>query len=220
MSRPHPPLNASRPCGVSTYNPMTRRAFTLVELLVVIAIMVTLMGLIMGGVMIAKRSAMRAKAVSMLGTLSSAVDQYRSLNNSYPERLVVTSAMGLPAAYLGKEIYAEIFAPSGSVQAATAITPTMWEIVNQALVYQLGSQISDQAVSGKLLDPWKTPLRYRPAKWYAYIGGTTDKPRIDRQEPPGLDTYQAWSAGVDTKDDTADPGEGGDDVPIWSKASP
>ena len=71
---------------------MPRRAFTLVELLVVIAIMVTLMSLIMGGVMLAKRVAMRAKAVSAITTLASAIDQYRSLNNTYPESWMVTAS--------------------------------------------------------------------------------------------------------------------------------
>jgi hypothetical protein len=75
--------------------------------------------------------------------------------------------------------------------------------------------ISDQAKDGKLLDPWGNPLRYRPSKWYPY-DSTNTTVRIDGATPPGEDNYQLWSAGPDGKDD-ANPGEGGDDIPIWAK---
>ncbi len=199
---------------------MTRRAFTLIELLVVIAIMVTLMSLIMGGVMLAKRTAMRAKAVSLLGAVASAIDQYRSLNSVYPEYLRVTPAMAVASPSLSglvdKEVYGMVFQPPPAVQpnAVTAIVPDAWTYVNQALVYQLGSLISDQAKNGQLIDPWKTPLRYRPSKFYPYTAAATA--RVDGETPPGADSYQLWSSGTDAKDD-ANPGEGGDDIPQWAK---
>ena len=206
---------------VITDNPMPRRAFTLIELLVVIAIMVTLMSLIMGGVMLARRSAMRAKAVASISALASAIDQYRSLNNTYPELkkydLTVTGMPVLPASLSiadGDDVYAKVFSSSGAALAVTAITDDGWTAVNQMLVYQLGDLIRDQAKDGKVLDAWKTPLRYRPSKWYPYSASATV--RIDSENPPGADSFQLWSSGSDTKDD-ANPGEGGDDIPQWAK---
>lgn len=203
---------------------MSRRAFTLVELLVVIGIMVVLMSLIMGGVMLAKRSAMRAKAVSLLGTVASAIDQYRSLNNTYPERMPYDSTKmpAMPSGLSitdGKDVYAEVFAPGGTTKAATAIydsdaSKDGWRAINLILVYQLGDLISDQAKTGELTDPWKMLLRYRPSKWYRY--DTAAKPRVDNDNPPGADSYQLWSAGPNAKDDS-NPGEGDDDIPSWGK---
>lgn len=203
---------------------MTRRAFTLVELLVVIGIMVVLMSLIMGGVMVAKRSALRAKAVSLLGTVASAIDQYRSLNNTYPERMLYDSTKmpAMPSGLTitdGKDVYAEVFSPGGTAAAVTAIydtdaTKDGWRAINLILVYQLGDLIKEQAQSGLLIDPWKMPLRYRPSKWYGYKAPAV--PRTDSENPPGADSYQLWSAGPNAKD-ASDPGEGDDDIPNWAK---
>lgn len=197
---------------------MPRRAFTLVELLVVIAIMITLMALIMGGVMLAKRSAQRAKAVSLLGAVASAIDQYRSLNNTYPERVLYQSAVSgmptLPSTISvgdGEEVYAKVFSGAAT---ADAVGADAWRAVNLMLVYQLGDLIRDQAPKGVLLDPWGQPLRYRPAKWYPYAAGASD--RIDGENPPGQDTFQLWSLGPDAKQ-ADDAGEGGDDIPNWAK---
>lgn len=190
---------------------MTRRAFalafTLVELLVVIAIMVTLMSLIMGGVMLAKRSAMRAKTVSLISAVASAIDQYRSLNNTYPERLVLPAdAYGFTAGV--PDLYEQALA-------GKAVSEVDWAGVNQALIYQLADLIREQAPTGQALDPYKQPLRYRPSKWYPYDPAATA--RIDGENPPGQDSYQLWSTGPDGKDDPANPGEGGDDIPQWAK---
>jgi hypothetical protein len=100
------------------------------------------------------------------------------------------------------------------VNTSTAITSANgWAGINAILTWQLGSLASDTAKAGLLVDAWGVPLRYRPSKWYPYSGST---PRIDSDDPPGQDSYQLWSAGVDKVDD-ADPGEGGDDVPQWAK---
>ncbi len=204
---------------------MPRRAFTLIELLVVIAIMITLMGLIMGGVMIAKRTAVRAKAVSLLGAVASAVDQYRSLNNVYPESKrydsTLTGMPTLPSSLSivdGDEVYGKVFSTGSgatlTAKAATSVDKDGWEAINRMLAYQLGDLIADQVKSSLLSDPWKTPLRYRPSKWYPYTASASV--RIDSDTPPGADSYQLWSAGPDAKDD-ANPGEGGDDLPQWAK---
>ena len=200
---------------------MPRRAFTLIELLVVIGIMITLMSLIMAGVMLAKRSALRAKAVSSISALASAIDQYRSLNNTYPELWTIpatppaewTTAQGR-STWLGglsaaDDVYKKAF------EGGRPTDDKVWEGVNVQLVYQLGSLISEQAPNGQVLDPWKKAVRYRPSKWYPYTAGAAA--RIDSDNPPGADSYQLWSAGVDGKDDPTNPGEGGDDIPQWAK---
>jgi len=151
---------------------MLRRAFTLVELLVVIAIMVTLMSLIMGGVMLAKRSAMRAKAVSLLGTVASAVDQYRTLNSSYPESWTVPAAP--PAAWTdafsaagissppssGTEVYGGVFVqslgPPSEYKGAQNISDDAWKVINVQLAYQLASLISDSVKEGQLIVDFRT----------------------------------------------------------------
>ncbi len=199
---------------------MPRRAFTLIELLVVIGIMITLMSLIMAGVMLAKRSALRAKTTGAISTLASAVDQYRSLNNTYPELWIIPAPLPTEwatararSSWLGTlatpdDVYKKAF------EAGRPTDDAVWEGINVQLVYQLGSLISDQAKDGKVLDAWKTPLRFRPAKWYPYSASATA--RVDSENPPGADSFQLWSAGIDTKDD-ANPGEGGDDIPQWAK---
>jgi len=84
------------------------------------------------------------------------------------------------------------------------------------LVYQLGELIREKVdADGFLIDPWKKPLRYRPSKWYPYTAGAAA--RIDSDQPPGADSYQIWSVGPDEKDTSGNPGEGGDDIPSWSK---
>ncbi len=205
---------------------MSRRAFTLVELLVVIGIMVILMSLIMGGVMLAKRSAQRAKAVSLLGAVASAIDQYRSNNSMYPESWKIPATP--PADWTTAQGYSswlqtlgsgdEVFDKAFNGVAATAVSKSVWEGINVQLAYQLGSLVSDQVKNGKMLDPWGNPLRYRPSKWYAYDAANTTV-RIDGASPPGEDNYQLWSSGPDGKDD-ANPGEGGDDIPLWAKKQP
>jgi len=201
---------------------MSHRAFTLIELLVVIAIMIILMGLIMGGVMLAKRMALRARAVALVESVSIAVDQYRSLNNVYPEYWKIPAtppatwtAVQAKSDWLNglatpQEVYGEAF--SGGRPSDEKV----WLGVNMHLAWQLGSLISEKTdAEGKLLDVYKTPVRFRPSKWYPL---TPNAPaRIDSDKPPGLDSYQVWSAGPDMKDDAVNPGEGGDDIPHWAK---
>jgi type II secretory pathway pseudopilin PulG len=216
---------------------MPRRAFTLVELLVVIGIMITLMSLIMGGVMLAKRSAQRAKAVSLLGTVASAIDSYRTLNGYLPEytRLstvqvsdidsAVTSMGGtLPSGVIvGSDAYRQVFSKDPSDNRAEAklvfgtgkITDSEWATINASLTMALRSVDPAITQDGTILDPWKKPLRYRPSKWYPF-GAGGGSARVDMVEPPNPETYQLWSMGPDAKQaDSA--GEGGDDIPNWAK---
>jgi prepilin-type N-terminal cleavage/methylation domain-containing protein len=215
---------------------MNRRAFTLMELLVVVGIILVLMGLLVPAVGMARRASQRAKTVATIGQVAAAIDGYRGVNAVYPERWVkptdandagrkaVEAALAPYATPLaafatmdGKDCYGVVFAasltPPVTANPVTSVTSDAWLGVNAVLTNQLGSLVSDTAKAGLLVDAWGVPLRYRPSKWYPYSGST---PRIDSDEPPGQDSYQLWSAGVDKVDD-ADPGEGGDDVPQWAK---
>jgi prepilin-type N-terminal cleavage/methylation domain-containing protein len=196
---------------------MTRRAFTLVELLVVITVIVLLMSLIMGGVMLARRAAAKAKTTSAIASLASAVDQYRGVNNIYPEKLRYSSTAGMPALSGindGQDVYDKIFNDSGPRE-ATAIDASGWEVINQTVVWQLGGLGSELAPNGVVIDAWKTPLRYRPSRWYPFSDGASA--RIDSANPPNPESFQIWSAGTDMRDEPGNPGEGGDDQPQWAK---
>lgn len=192
-----------------------RNAFTLVELIVVIAIILILLGMLMGGVMVVKHKAITVKATTQLSQLASAIDLYRGTNAAYPERLPV--AAGMPAftgISTGDEAYARIFdAGSNAAKDADALTADEWLGINQVLVYQLGNLANDidPKGTGKVLDPWGNPVRYRPSKWYPFKAGAAHD--IDSDKPPAQDTYQLWSTGPDGKDDFG----GGDDLTGWQK---
>ncbi|HAT09808.1 MAG TPA: hypothetical protein DCS97_04295 [Planctomycetes bacterium] len=222
---------------------MNRHAFTLMELLVVVGIILVLMGLLVPAVGMARRASQRAKTVATIGQVAAAIDQYRSLNAVYPEiytkrdgsdagTIAIIDALD-PSYPTAKSLFEGVQAPvecyravfstgtgtTISPRSAADISPSpsgsdnAWAGINAILTWQLGSLASDTAKSGLLVDAWGVPLRYRPSRWYPYSGST---PRIDSDDPPGQDSYQLWSAGVDKMDD-ADPGEGGDDVPQWAK---
>ena len=219
---------------------MNRRAFTLMELLVVVGIILVLMGLLVPAVGMARRASQRAKTVATIGQVAAAIDQYRSLNAVYPERWpkpastdpAIAAIDGALTPYqtaktefgslpVGADAFEAVMSTSPGTRgvpavAASNISAERWAGINAVLTWQLGSLVSDSAKSGLLVDAWGVPLRYRPSKWYPYAHAAGTKPRIDDQEPPGQDSYQLWSAGVDKVDD-ADPGEGGDDVPQWAK---
>jgi len=199
----------------------SRNAFTLVELLVVIAILLILMGMIMGGVMVAKDHAMKVKATSAVNQLAAAVEQYRSLNNTYPELLkkpdptsdaawataeAADTEGKLAALAVGADVFKEAFT-SGAVED--------WRLaINAALVYQLGGLASDSAKNGLALDPWNKPLRYRPSKYYPY-DTTAGAKLIDSDKPPKPDSFQLWSTGKDMVDQSGEAGS--DDVTNWVK---
>lgn len=219
---------------------LPRRAFTLVELLVVISVIVVLMALVMGGVMAARNSATRTKAVSLINTVAAAVNTYRSLNGVYPEkwaypvgasteRTAVDAAMStngfaLPGSLAeGDDVYGRCFSTAygtagAAAKTASVVTPAEWAMVNAVLARQLVSIDASLAVKGGglILDPWGKPLRYRPSKWYPMTGAANSSPRVDAEDAPNLDGVQLWSAGKDKLDD-ANPGEGGDDLGNWVK---
>jgi prepilin-type N-terminal cleavage/methylation domain-containing protein len=178
----------------------SRRGFTLMELLIVIMIILVLMGLLIPAISMARRAAQKAKATTLLANTESAINQFRSLNATWPERWPVpangdarltaivtaltsgagsstswTSAAGSISTVTGADAYALVFSTDPSranvaAKAASSITPDNWAVINAVLVSQLGSLISDTAPKGMLIDPWGQPLRYRPAKWYPYSG--------------------------------------------------
>src|SRR6185295_1585803 len=140
-------------------NMLPRRAFTLIELLIVICIIIILMGLIMGGVMVARDMAKTAKTKAAIGNLAGAVEQFRSLNATYPELLRVptagdpgwanaVSAAGTVDSWLGSvssgsDVYAQAFSSGGSGAVLASACADRWGSINAAVIYQLGSLIAD-----------------------------------------------------------------------------
>ena len=87
---------------------------------------------------------------------------------------------------------------------------------NPELVIALESVDREHYTIGTpLIDPWKNPIRYRPAKALPY---TPNSPTLlDSDNPPGGDSYQLWSVGKNGRDDwsqtpTSDPKKIGDDL--------
>lgn len=228
---------------------MHHRAFTLIELLIVIVVIAILMGLIMAGVGVARRAAMNARTQSTIGTVAAAVEQYRNLNQFYPELrrrpvtgaatptqanrwqaavLAETRAFGSSllssAVFEGEDAYAKLFLDTANpprpltADAMGNGTPSLgddrWGAVNALITDQLGDAVRDIARDGVLLDAWKQPLRYRPAKYYPLLGGAAA--RVDGTDPPNIDSFQIWSVGADGKD-APDPGQGGDDKSNWNR---
>ncbi|MCS6970620.1 MAG: type II secretion system protein [Planctomycetota bacterium] len=200
---------------------MPQRAFTLVELLAVIGIIVILMGLALGGVSLARRSAQRARTVGAIAAVAAAIDQYRNLNNCWPEHFTVSDAVAnhpqAPEELRARrydQVYQRVFAPGGQLRPASEIPPEDWRAVNAALAWQLADLAREHQRRGLFLDAWEEPLRYRPARWYPWQSGA--RARIDSDQPPQPDSYQLWSAGPDRRD-AEDPGEGGDDIPNWNR---
>lgn len=202
----------------------SRNAFTLVELLVVISVLLILMGMIMGGVMVAKNNAIKVKATSQVQQVAAAIEQYRSLNATYPELLKVpgspvpqawTDALAAEASVTGNTKLSGLSAGDDVYQKAfTSGAVEDWQpAINAALAYQLGSLASDVAKNGVFLDPWNKPLRYRPSKYYPFTTSAT--PLIDSDKPPNPDSFQLWSTGKDMVNQNGE--SGSDDITNWQK---
>jgi len=82
-----------------------------------------------------------------------------------------------------------------------------------ALLTALRSVNSEDFRDSQLLDPWGSPIRYRPAKAYPFTAGNTNPDDIDSETPPQQDSYQLWSIGPDKKDQHGQ----GDDIVQWKK---
>ena len=172
---------------------MRRSAFTLMELLVVIAIIMILMGMVLGGVMYAKKAAAKAKTQSLMAQVTGALATYRTTTGRFPDAdTVFTSLVSRP----------------------TFDQVSDWSLINTALATALRD--AGEPVAPLLIDAWKQPFHYRPAKFYPYTGSASSTVAdIDSDDPPGREDYQLWSIGPDKSDQGGR--DGSDDIVSWAK---
>jgi prepilin-type N-terminal cleavage/methylation domain-containing protein len=168
-----------------------RRGFTLIELLVVISVIVVLMGLLIPAIGIARAQARKAKARTQIMQIQAALKQFKDVNGMYPE---MDYSVDPPVAM------------SANGQANTA-----------ALLKALKTVNREDFRDSTLLDPFRNPIYYRPAKVYLY-DPAKPKGTIDSDDPPGADSYQVWSIGPNSRDEVStatDPANLGDDIVSW-----
>ena len=177
-----------------------RTGFTLMELLVVISIIMLLMGMLFAGIRMAKDSAARAKTQSTISQLVAACENYRQVNGKYPEGTVLLELE------FGPSPYSKVYTP-----ASKTFATMNWESVNLALVDALNQ--AGESFKPPVLDAWKKPIQYRPARYYPYISAAPV--RIDGEDPPNRDGFQMWSIGKDKIDNAGELTS--DDVTSWTK---
>ena len=175
----------------------SRTGFTLIELLVVIAIIATLMGLLIPSVMFVQARAKKAKTVSFLAQINSALKMFKDVNGTYPE-----SGMDIKTA------------PNATQKKAI---DTLWADNATALYTALLTVDRETFRDGPILmDPYQHPVQYRPAKAYPFTSGGSAY--LDSDDPPNADSYQLWSIGSNGMDDasrTTTKGEYGDEIVTW-----
>ena len=176
------------------------------ELLIVISIIMLLMGMLFAGIRMAKDAAARAKTQSTISQLVAACENYRQVNGKYPEGTVANP----PILQRGFNDDPQAFGLGPYNQPYTAFE-SKWDYINGALVDALNQ--AGESFKAPVLDAWKKPIQYRPARYYPYISAAPV--RIDGEEPPNRDSFQMWSIG---KDKTDNAGElSSDDVTSWTK---
>ena len=165
------------------------------ELLVVISIIMLLMGMLFAGIRLAKDAATRAKSQATLDQLRSALESYRQTSGKYPEGGIVFDGL-----FTGNPKYDD------------ASLKGNWVAINVELI----RCFKDTGVSdfkSPQLDGWKQSFHYRPALYLPY--DKTAAEEIDKEDPPGRDSYQLWSVGKNLIDDAGR--DGSDDLTSWPK---
>ena len=185
----------------------TLSGFTLMELLVVISIIMLLMGMLFAGIRLAKDSAARAKTQATISQLVAACENYRQVNGRYPEGTIANPPT-LPRGFEDPQA----FGTGTYDKPFTDFNEQKWDYINGALVDALN--VAGESFKYPVVDAWKKPIHYRPAKYYAYLPTATNK-RIDGEDPPNRDSCLLWSIG---KNKTDEAGElSSDDVTSWTK---
>jgi len=191
----------------------SRSAFTLVELLVVIAVIVILMGMLFPAISIVKGHAKKAKVRALISQVAGGLEAFRNVNSIYPESTSKKTPVNTSDPFL--DAFATGSGSSMTVIPASAVTLANWDKVNTELVEHLESVTrepfpSQSMVGTNLVDGWGKPLRYRPARFYPFIGTS---PLIDSDKPPRPDGYQLWSVGPNGNDEFG----AGDDLTEWAR---
>jgi prepilin-type N-terminal cleavage/methylation domain-containing protein len=163
--------------------PRPADGFTLIEMLLVISIIVVLAGLAFPAFTMVQRQLDNTRTATTVQLCSQAIEQWRSINGSYPDRT---------PAYAPTDRL-----PSGLDQAATfgkfgTSTSNQGDPVQQWLmVVHLLRKMDPANWTQVPKDRWQQDLRYVPARHYP------DQP--DRM--PNPDSFILWSRGRNMKDD-------------------
>lgn len=213
------------PATTSQLRPeVIRTGFTLMELLVVIGIIGILAGLVFGGVMLAKRSALKAKTMAQMQQIQAACESYRTATGMYPEG----PKSGNPLTRDWDDKFLVSPTPPLEFKAFNLnLAPTdptidqQWKEVATDLLIQLAG-IGTQLDSKLMTDAWKHPIRYRPARYYPFLASSTSGATIaaiDSDKPPANDSYQLWSIGPDGLDGGGEQASvnGKDDLVSWPR---
>ncbi|MCZ6688188.1 MAG: prepilin-type N-terminal cleavage/methylation domain-containing protein [Planctomycetota bacterium] len=198
--------------------------FTLIELLVVMGIIVVLVGLMIPGIRIARRSAKKTQATSAILSLATALSSYNSDFGDYP-----------PSTLRDVDITTNRVNDGNESLVACLSTGRMngpyYEFEDEFLVNRDNDKVPNFNRSvfktGKAfeyLDPWGNPYIYfhnrdydRPdvasRYWFATKKNVRAKPSKSKKKGAyhGLTSYQLWSAGPDGENDNGKD----DDIGSW-----
>ena len=192
---------------------MLRRpaAFTLIEMLIVISIIAVLAGLLFPALAMINAQKDRAKTQSSLGLIGAAIEQFKSVNGTYPDSYstggtpIKMKPMGLVAETDGNKT-------DGNDQ-------TLDRLVLNANILEQILKAHNPGDFRELKDAWKNQIFYLHSGLYA------DKPDVQ----PHPDGFQLWSRGANGRSEPdpkfydqhlQPPGQklpwgGGDDLTNW-----
>jgi prepilin-type N-terminal cleavage/methylation domain-containing protein len=197
---------------------MSRSGFTLVELLLVIAIIAVLAALLIPMIGYAKNMARNAKAEAQLGTIKASLNIFKDANGFYPEKSLTSPP----------DVFSDVFKKTSNTndepyKTANNVDNDGWDRIAGELMLQLQTVDRDNYRNiNALRDPFtgggisSRVYRYRPSKFYP-LSKASGSLFIDQEDPPNPDSYQLWSAGIDSKDQYGEVknGKKSDDIINW-----
>ncbi len=182
-----------------------RRGFTLIELLVVISIIAVLLGLLFPAISFVQGIAKKNKARSLLAQIQGALNVYKDSQGTYPDKIMNGTSE---------------YAPPLDLTNITQMTAAAQCLIDALRIVDYDTfRMNDTTRPFKqITDPWGELVRYRTAKYYRFDGAYPAN-HIDCATPPMAQSYQLYSVGPNSRDDTAPPSSTtyGDDIVAWSK---
>ncbi len=187
-----------------------RRGFTLIELLVVIMIIAVLLGLLFPAISFVQSIAKKNKARSLLASIQGALNLYKDSQGTYPD--VIYDATGA---------HYPVTSPFDIATENPYARDAAKTLIDALRVVDFDTFRKNSADELKpITDPWGKAVRYRPARYYPFSPGHHEN-HINSDKPPMAQSYQLWSLGPNSRDQTAAAlspiGTYGDDIVAWSK---
>ncbi len=186
----------------------SRRGFTLIELLVVLSIIAVLLGMLFPAISFVQGIAKKNKARALLSQIQGALNLYKDAQGTYPDK-IMNGATEYPSP-LDLTVAAQVTAAAQCLIDAVRLTD-----------YDTFRMNDPTKPFKQITDPWGQIVRYRPAKYYKFdatLNATTPN-HIESGTPPMAQSYQLYSLGANSRDETATSTTNayGDDVVAWSK---